>query len=196
MKRRSGERGSSIIESMFCIMLLCLIFFGLLQVFQWSVAKMLCEYSSFYAAKGHSLGYYYNIVIRAARVAAMGASGPDASGVPLEPPYTRTKLSERAKDYMQRGKWGIYQVNYEYWDTSTQNVRRPAYLNINPDYMSSFASEPDYIDTTVSITNMPLLDPSLSIFLGGGTADPEDPFNVDIPNGKTRMYNHARKYLE
>lgn len=89
MKRRKSESGATIVESLFCILLLCLVFFSLLQIWHWGVAKMLCEYSSFYATKASSLGYSRRIVQRASRIAATGVSGEDISNMPVVAPYSR-----------------------------------------------------------------------------------------------------------
>lgn len=175
-----NQRGSTIVESMMCIMLLCLVFFGLLQIFQWSVAKMLCEYSSFYATKGRALGYANSIILRGAQIAATGASGQDNSQTPAPAPFTRQELSSRAEDYMLYSSYGTYGVNYEYWDPADTNTPM---LEINHWSFGDFAG------ARVWINNMPLLSPALSPFTGGAE-------NADIPAGESAMFDHSQLYLE
>jgi hypothetical protein len=183
MCKRKSERGATIVESLICIMFLCLLFFGLMQIFQWTMAKMLAEYSSFYAAKASSLGYSRSIIERASRVAMTGASGRDESAVPTVAPFSREKLSDIAQEYMAYGRYGAHGVNFEYWE---------------PDYITSDTPlvEINYPDTQstvvtgqVGLKNMPLLTENLSWFLGGAT-------EADIPSGEARAFNHASLYLE
>ena len=174
-----NQRGSTIVESIVCMLLLCLVLFGLLQIFHWTMAKMLCEYSSFYAAKGESLGYAKSIVERAGRVAAMGISGQDESGLPAPPPYTRTDLSTRAEDYMLYSSNGVYQVNYAYWDPAT---------NSSPSLNILYGVNNDFAVANVNIDRMPLLDSSLAPLLGVES--------VNIPSGHSETYNHSKHYLE
>lgn len=181
------ERGSAIAEAMLCLVFLCFIFFGLMQIFQWAAAKMLCEYSAFYTAKAHALGYWHSIVIRAARVAATGASGQDISGSPATIPYSREALARRARDYMERGRYGAYQVNYEYWEgTEEYGDGRGGRLVIWPNNISF---EPENVSVSVQLQNLPLLTPGIAHFLGNVTS-------VNIPAGEAIMYNYAGNYLE
>jgi hypothetical protein len=178
-----NQRGSAIIESMFCIMLLCLILFGLLQIFHWTMAKMLAEYSSFYAAKGESLGYAHNIVVRAGRLAMAGVAGHDESIVPAPPPNLRSELSLRAEDYMLYSQFGVYGVNYEYWEPAAAITSETPLIQVNYWNNGSLAG------AQVGVQNMPLLHPNISGFVGGATS-------VDIPVGVTSTYNHAKHYLQ
>ncbi len=182
-KKYKSEYGGTLVESMFCMFIICLIFFGLLQIFHWSVAKILCEYSSFYAVKGASLGYNQGIVERAAEVALTGVSGADESNVPVMAPYSRYDLSERAADYMMYSDAGMYGVNFEYW-TDHRNSTTP-YVRIPTPQTSSTGS---YFNARVSIENMPLLHEALSNFV---FVD-----RVDIPAGEATMYNHSQHYLD
>lgn len=181
VNRRHGEYGGTIVESFFCILIICLILFGLLQIFQWSVAKMLCEYSSFYAVKGQSLGYNPGIVTRAARVALTGASGEDQSNVPVLPPYRQWDLSERAADYMMYSNNGIYGVDFEYWDPPSRTSTTP-YVSV-----SYWDNDSGFSGARVSLENMPLMDSSFANFVFVES--------VDIPDATAAMYNHSQHYL-
>lgn len=181
MRTKKSERGATILESLMCILFLCLMFFGLMQIFQWSMAKMLSEYSSFYAAKAYSLGYSRSIIERASRIAITGASGEDTSTIPTVAPFSQQNLSDAAEEYMHYGRYGPHSINYEYWE---------------PDSIEAPVVEIGYSDTggitiygRVRIKNMPLLTENLSWFVSGAT-------EADIPFGETRAFNHAGLYLE
>ena len=182
MRKKKAERGATILESLICIMLLCLIFFGLMQIFQWSMAQMLTDYSSFYAAKGYSLGYSRSIIVRASRVAITGASGQNTSVIPVTAPFTRTKLSDAAREYMMYGQHGSSQINYEYWEPDNITDDTPIVEVHHPD--------PDarIIDGRVKIKNMPLLMENLSWVVGGATEA--------NPIGETTSFNNSTLFLE
>ncbi len=182
MRKKKAESGATILESLICIMLLCLIFFGLMQIFQWSMAQMLTEYSSFYAAKAYSLGYSRSIVVRASRVAITGASGQDISGNPVTAPFTQQKLSDAAEEYMSYSQYGPSTINYEYWEPDNITSDTPL-VEIN--YSNTSGST---IDGVVRVKNMPLLTENLSWVVGGATEA--------NPSGKSSTFNHASLYLE
>jgi hypothetical protein len=182
-KKRKSEYGGTMVESFFCMLVICLILFGLLQIFHWSVAKILCEYSSFYASKGEALGYNRGIVERAAHVALTGVSGGDESIIPALAPYSRYDLSERAADYMMYSDAGMYGVDFEYWDPDNINDTTP-YVEVQRGHSSTG----DYINAAVSIENMPLLHEAFSNFVAVE--------RVDIPAGEATMYNHSQHYLD
>ena len=182
MRKKKAERGATILESLICIMLLCLIFFGLMQIFQWSMAQMLTEYSSFYAAKAYSLGYSRSIVERASRIAITGASGQDISGNPVVAPFTQQNLSDAATEYMSYGQYGPNTINYEYWEPDTITSDTPL---IEVGYSNTTGST---IDSQVRVKNMPLLTENLSWVVGGATEA--------NPTGKAKTFNHASLYLE
>jgi len=182
MRKKRSERGATIVESLMCILLLCLIFFGLMQIFQWSMAQMLTEYSSFYAAKANSLGYSHSIVQRASRIAITGASGEDTSAVPTVAPYNQSNLSSAAEEYMSYAQYGPSGINFEYWEPD----------NVSNDTPIIEVSYSDAGETTstgwVRVKNMPLLTENLSFFLGGATEA--------NPRGEAKTFNHSSLYLE
>ncbi|MCF6176907.1 MAG: hypothetical protein L3J71_14195 [Victivallaceae bacterium] len=188
-KKRKSEYGGTMVEAFFCMLVICLILFGLLQIFHWSVAKILCEYSSFYAAKGEALGYNQGIVERAAQVALTGVSGADESIIPAMAPYSRYDLSERAADYMMYSDGGMYGVDFEYWE-DYQSGTTP-YIDVQHENNGNYAS------ADVTIQNMPLLDESFANFvyvdrINISTVDPSN----NQPRGESIMYNHSQYYLD
>ncbi len=182
MRKNKTERGATILESLMCILFLCLIFFGLMQIFQWSMAQMLTEYSSFYASKAYSLGYSRSIIERASRIAITGASGEDTSATPTVAPFTQRNLSDAASEYMSYGQYGPSVINYEYWEPDSITSDTPI---IEVDYSNTSS---DIINSKVRVKNMPLLAENLSWFVGGATEA--------NPTGEARTFNHASLYLE
>ena len=112
--RHRRQRGSTMVETVMALGILLLAFFGLIQIYHWAIARLFCEYSAFYAAKGVALGYNYNLALRSARVAAIGISGPDRSaGGDSDDEY------ERISTYLTRGDAsGVW---YEYWAGNTDD---------------------------------------------------------------------------
>jgi len=182
VRKKKSERGATILESLMCILLLCLIFFGLMQIFQWSMAQMLTEYSSFYAAKAYSLGYSRSIVERASRVAITGASGQDVSAIPTVAPFSQANLSEAAEEYMSYGQYGPRSINFEYWEPANITSDTPVIEVHHPDTNSRI------IYGRVRVKNMPLLSENLSWFVGGATEA--------NPSGEATSFNHSSLYLE
>lgn len=186
-RHKKSERGATILESLICILLLTLLFFGLMQIFQWSMAKMLTEYSSFYANKAYSLGYSYSIARRAAQVAVTGASGRDISNIPTILPSNassdqkRRMLSSAAEEYMNYGRYGPRGINFEYWEPDNITSDTPLVEISYPDEGSQI------IESQVRIRNMPLLTENLSWLLGASKANPD---------GETRGFNYSSLYLE
>ena len=155
-----NQRGATIVESMVCLLLLCLVLFGLLQIFQWTMAKMVCEYSSFYAAKARAYGFADTIIVNAARVAAIAASGQDTGSdkEPLQDQYRgangsinldayRRQLALRAQNYMVNSDSTI---NYEYWVYGAGSTTPVLYIPLGSNMTPT-------ITATVSVLNMPCL---------------------------------------
>ena len=189
-----NQRGATIVESMVCMVLLCLVLFALLQIFQWTMAKMVCEYSSFYAAKASAVGFANTLSTKFARVAAIAASGQDTGTdkEPLQYKYRgangsinidgyRETLAERAQRYMMQPDSSI---NYEYWrDVSTNDTSTPE-LQIDPGDKNAIT-----IIAKVRVRNMPLLDKGIVEFVNGVKS-------VDIPEGESDMFNHSKLFLD
>src|SRR5210317_13731 len=87
MKRISNksqrESGQAILESMLTMLIICLLLFGLLQVFQIAVADLITSYSAFTSGRSYAVGFSADeegrwwrcLVQKSARVAAIGGSG-------------------------------------------------------------------------------------------------------------------------
>ncbi len=130
---RRGERGSTMVEALFAFILLMLIFCGFLQIFKMSAVKMLCDYSSYCAARGRAMGYRDYIVQRASRVPLMPVSGEaieeNSSSALTDSSYRDSTLGEfgssnydkiynQAYFYM---KYGPMIIDFAYWDEDNEN---------------------------------------------------------------------------
>jgi len=111
-----AEKGQAIVESMLTMLVICLLLFGLLQVFQIAVADLVTSYSAFSSGRSYAVGFsadengpwYRSLVYKAARVAAVGASGKRL--------YPENSSNFNEKDVIVRylsddGQW----LEYEYW---------------------------------------------------------------------------------
>ena len=74
--RRKGEHGAAILESFLSMLLIGLILFGILQLFQLVIADMVTEYAAFRGARSAAVGFSEELAIREALVKAAPASGP------------------------------------------------------------------------------------------------------------------------
>lgn len=164
------ENGASMLEAMIALCFLCFFFFSLLQIYQWCNAKIFARYSAYYGAKGRALGYKQNLMLRAARVAAIPVSGP-SSGV-----KGPSELHD-ATNYMQNGDGsGVW---YKYWYPQKQSDTE---LRLRGNHQG------DNIFVRVRLVNSPLISPVLEKLMGI-SENPE-------PGGDSYFYNYASQFLE
>jgi len=157
---------------MAALLVLCLLFFALLQIFSWCLQVQFCEYSAFYGSKAVALGYRPNFCLRAARVAAIGASGPRRG---------RTDLSETAgaELYMTDGDAsGVY---YDYW--YPQRADDPE--------LTLTAGTGDMASSTIQVENSPLLDSIFANFTGLFLID-----KTPEPSASISTYNYSKLFME
>ena len=108
------ESGQAVIESLFTMIVLCLLLFGLLQVFQIAVANLMTSYAAFTANRSYVVGFsdddgpwYRELVHKSARVAAIGASGKR-----IFPDGDMSNETAVIKRYLEdTDQW----LEYEYW---------------------------------------------------------------------------------
>lgn len=179
-RSRLREGGQAIVESVICMLLICLILFGLLQLFYLSVAQMFADYSSFCAARSRSVGFADYLVNRSARVASIGASGqilyPENDrnyGGPLSQfAVERVRIPE----YIQGDRYlfyGIGDANDPEWSWNDLSVNASDSMGM--------------IDMRISYRNYPLNFPMRAAFTGTE--------EVDI-HGDSRVLDHSNEYLE
>jgi len=169
-RKKRRMQGAVLVESMAVICALFFAFVCMLQIYHWTIHRLVCQYASFYAAKGMTLGYRVNLVRRSTRVAAIAASG-DSMGT--------TSGDERidALNYMQNGDAsGVWYANWYPQDTHDPEI-----------YLSGQYGD-DFITGNVVLFNSPLIWDGLGRLLGI-TENPN-------PVATTKGYNYSRLFLE
>ena len=73
--KKVSEKGQSILESMIVILFLCVIFCGLLQLFELFIADLSTQYAAFVAGRAKCVGFSDRFADRGGRCAAIPASG-------------------------------------------------------------------------------------------------------------------------
>ena len=101
---RRGEAGSAAVEALTATLILCLIFFGLMQIFQWVAGTMIAEYASTYAAGAYARGYTPLFTMRAGRVAAAGISGRDRSTPAIGMKSGQEYIEYRLSSYLENAR--------------------------------------------------------------------------------------------
>ncbi len=110
-----NESGQAIVETTLTMIIICLILFGLLQIFQIAVADLITKYSSFYASRSYAVGFsddgpgapwHRQLVDKAARVRAIPASGKR-----IFPAGYENEQNVIWRYLTDQGQW----LEYEYW---------------------------------------------------------------------------------
>jgi hypothetical protein len=177
LKKIQAEKGASILESLIAILLLCLIFFGTMQVFHYAMSGMICRYAAFNGAKSWSLGYTKRITEKTVRLSAMGISGKDYSS-PKMKSYSKDNLYRKMQMYMITGSKDI---DFEYWDNfgvAKTRLRHSVTSNRDPKIYIRVALEhaPFLTDGIGRLLNMKIKDATL--------------------RSDYMLYNHSQKYLD
>ena len=174
---RRGEAGSAAVEALTATLILCLIFFGLMQIFQWVAGTMIAEYASTYAAGAYARGYTPLFTMRAGRVAAAGISGRDRSTPAIGMKSGQEYIEYRLSSYLENARTSG--VDFEYWDGGD-----------NVPHLRIGTSAGKFVTGRVWLDRMPLLHPALELLL-------RDAGNENgILSGESRFYNYSRHYLE
>ncbi len=189
LRSRSGERGSTMIEAVICMLIICLILFGLLQIFYITAAQMITDYSAFRAARSETVGFKEEIVEREGRLKAIAASGRMRFPIDMTSasndsyPYSSAVEQfywERLAiiDYMEMRRT----LKYEYWS--------PDY-NVNENYSTSYTvtSSPqgDTFTAYATFLDYPWIMPMRRAFVTDGS------LNIE---GKAELSRQSTMYLE
>ena len=115
--RRRGERGSAILESFLSMLLLGLILFGVLQLFQLALAQMVADYAAFRGARSAAVGLKEEWAYIESLVKAAPASGH----LQFEDHRRPSLYQEEAilEKFMYQKK-GYEHVDYSYWSGDVQ----------------------------------------------------------------------------
>lgn len=120
-RRKKNIRGAAIIESTLAMFVIFLVLGGLLQLFYFAVGQMVTNYAALRGIRSYIVGFRHDLVGRAAKVSAIGASGNitepdvtiynDGNG---RPDYRTKIFSERS--FVNTYLIGWRYLNYELWD--------------------------------------------------------------------------------
>ncbi len=125
---RKGEHGSAILESFLCMLLLGLILFGVLQLFQLVLADMVTDYAAFRGARSVAVGFREEYAIREALIKSVPAAGPMVS--PNRRNGSDWGAVETEKSLLQGYMEGDRHVEYANWvgkDRFHMDYRCPHY---------------------------------------------------------------------
>ena len=110
---RKGERGSAILESFLSMLLLGLILFGILQLFQLALADMVTDYAAFRGARSAAVGFRDEFAIKEALIKAAPVSG--AMVTPGRNIYSDWTGVESEKSLLRGFMEGNRNVEYANW---------------------------------------------------------------------------------
>ena len=185
-KKIKSEKGQVIVENLFCILLVCLIFFGIMQLFMMFIADSVTRYSAFVATRSHSVGFRDRYALRGAKIATIPASGrriePSNLGRYNNNSYGLGLLLD---EYIRGQRF----LEYEYWDGDNEfgpnqapfKEQRDTYLSLRS---SSFNTT---VKTEVKFNDYPMALPMRMINFGTEYTDIE---------GEATFPNYASKFLE
>jgi hypothetical protein len=191
-----SESGQAIVETTLTMIILCLLLFGLLQVFQIAVAEMITSYSSFYASRSYAVGFsadgngapwWRQLVNKAARVRAIPASGKR-----IFPEGYENEQNVIWRYLTEHNQW----LEYEYWRGENdydyifynRDVTPPStHFSISPNTNTFYM-----IDMHARFTDYPfpmfdLMDPDRTWF--DTVAESRD------IKASSEMINHAKDYM-
>ena len=189
VRPRSGERGSTMIEAVICMLVICLILFGLLQVFYVTAAQMITDYSAFRAARSETVGFNEEIVEREGKLKAIAASGRMRFPIDMTSESTGSYPFSSAIgqfywerlaiiDYMKMRRT----LKYEYW--------HPEY-NVNKNHSTSYTvtsvSQGDTFTAYAKFLDYPWIMPMRGAFVTEGK------LNIE---GKSELSRQSTMYLE
>jgi len=192
-----SESGQAIVETTLTMIVICLLLFGLLQIFQIAVADMITSYSSFFAARSYAVGFsadgegapwWRQLVRKAAMVRAIPASGKR-----IFPEDNENEQNVIWRYLTEHGQW----LEYEYWRGGNEydyifyrnDVTPPTTsFSISPTSDSSYMIEMDTRFYNYPFPILDLMDPDRTWF--DTVAE-----SREIEASST-MLNHAEDYME
>lgn len=168
--------GAAAVEALASVLIICLVFWGLMQIFQWTAAKMITEYASTNAAGAYARGYTNVFTRKVGRISAVGASGRDRSSPAIGMESTQDYIGSRFRDYLENPRTSG--VDFEYWSNTS-----------GPELFVR-TSGGDYVRGRVGLDSMPLLHPALELLLRDAGSE------NSVIEGETYFYNYSKHYLE
>ena len=200
---RRGEHGSAILETFLSMILLGMILFGILQIFQLAVTDMVTDYAAFRGARSAAVGFKDEFSFREALIKAAPVSGslvtPDPStfagmrwnSVETEKSLLRGFMEDR--NVVEYADWvGVEQLhtNYKcphYGERLTASCDICGSKRNNNHYVRAAVNGVDTIHFSFDFVNYPLNVP-LHDWLTG-----KDSITI---SGDAELTNHSAAFLE
>lgn len=167
---RRGEKGSTIVEAVGALIILCFILFAMLQIYRWCIARQTCQYASYYSTKALALGYKNNFALRSARAAGINISGPNEGKSDND--------ASAVRSYMVYGD--ASGVRYAYWHNHGSDQ---PYLDVWYRY------DNDEVHTSVIMRNEKLIQSHIFSGMIPLRKNPE-------PRASVYSRNYSKIYLE
>ena len=188
---RRFQRGSSIVEGVISMLLVCLVLFGLLQIFLLYTTQEFTDYTAFRSARSLSVGYADELTVLEVRARALPVSGAVLSPAELKAlrensftasDYTQDngvysyfyRLRRAIRHYMEGRRW----MECEYWRGNNVYGTR---LN------NAFSKNTGSVTSDLTFSKYPLRLPFAKAFF------PDN--RIDITSS-CELKNHAAAYLE
>ena len=190
------ESGQAFVETTLTMIIICLLLFGLLQVFKIAVADMITSYTAFYGARSYAVGFsadgqsapwWRQLVYKAARVRAIPASGQR-----IFPDGSANEQNVIWRYLNEPGQW----LEYEYWWGENEyddrfyrnNVQPPqTHFSISPTSPTSYMVDMDTRFSNYPFPLFDLMDPDRTWFDTVGDSR-------DI-HASSLQINHAADYM-
>lgn len=213
-RKKHLQRGSSIVEGVIAILLICLILFGLLQVFLVYTAQEFTDYSAFRTARSLSVGFNDSLAKVEARTRTIPVSGRILTPPELSTSYYRDlfgdsssfttstyKQNDSVYDYYYRLRRAIrnYMSGYrylecEYWMGEHSSAGADKKAGDNPydtSLETKFKRSGDTVSAEVKFERYPFRLPFAKAFLNTFDSDPTQDISSTV-----ELKNHSKVYLE
>lgn len=192
-KRTHLQRGSSIVEGVIAILLICMILFGLLQVFLLYTAQEFTDYSAFRTARSISVGFNDTLARVEARTRAIPVSGrvltpSDLKASSYSDFFTSSsyKQGDGVYEYYYRMRRAIrnYMEGYRYMECEYwMGEQDPYYTKLE----AGLKRKNEEVSAKVEFEKYPLRLPFARAFV---------PESVQDISATVELKNHSKLYLE
>ena len=183
VRPRSGECGSTMIEAVICMLIICLILFGLLQVFYFVIGQYFIDYAAIRGARSRAVGFRDYLIGREVRVNALPASG-DIVSPTLDENSAADRLT-RERSYINSYVGGNRWLEYEFWYGKSSDENR----KVNTTLTYTAAVSMNMTDLYTKFTDYAFPDTYLKhLFFGKGNG-------IDL-EGKASLTDYSSNYIE
>lgn len=185
------QRGSAVVEGVIATLLVCLVLFGLLQIFLLYTTQEFTDYTAFRSARSLSVGFADELAVLEVHARALPVSGtiltPSELRASEKNLFTTSTYSQdnsvydfyyRLRRALRHYMEGVRYMDCEYWRGSNSYSTR---LN------SSFSKSANSVTSEVTFAKYPLRLPFAKAFLSDN--------RMDITSA-CELKNHAATYLE